>query len=29
MVTEDSVILINGKEGIIIDMLNDKILFIT
>lgn len=29
MVTEDSVMLINGKEGIIIDLANDKILFIT
>ena len=29
MVTEDSVMLINGKEGIIIDLPNDKISFIT
>ena len=29
MVTEDSVMLINGKEEIIIDLLTDKILFVT
>ena len=29
MVTEDSVMLINGKEDIIIDLLTDKILFVT
>ena len=30
MVTEDSIMFINGKEGIIIDLTNDKkILFIT
>lgn len=29
MVTEDSIMLINGKEGIIVDLTNDKILFIT
>ena len=29
MVTEDSIMLINRKEGIIVDLTNDKILFIT